>query len=635
MSPIYTISDYNMIKIDGTIGADTIAFTSANTWVEALGGANTITGTTGDNYITSGMGADTITVTTGHNTIDAGGGANTITATIGNNHITTGDGADTISVTTGLNRINAGSGANTITATIGNNHITAGDGADTITTSGSTGGTNTVHAGNGANTVTTGAGNDIVTSGHGADTITTAAGDDTITIKGGIDTIAAGAGNDTLIADLSLATGAVSLSALAGTAAAGYAGNISGLGVATFAGVENFEITSGVFNDTITTGDGTDVVHAGGGDDIVNLAGGDDEAIYTMSANETSEGSRALDVYQGGEGHDTLTLVFTKEEWDNLDKQQIKNYKQHLNDGKSDDPFNFNFGLEVSEFEALNVIVKGSAVADAYRAEFTNFLTNGSFEDGAPDGTWNRTAVRDLPGWEATNGFRVWRDGTQDIKASDGKFFLELDKSNNNKKIDAYSSTLTTQDGQPYTLEFDLAKVGGTNDGTNQVELFVNDAFRGVFKPIKTEFNTFSVTFDGTGSDTIKFQEPVGKSNGKGGLIDNVRVVGNNPFATGNVLDNDTDGFEILSVHAIDGQSTNASMTAEGLYGSVQIDANGKFIYLQENLDATSPDFGSPNEPIKVFDVFIYTVVDDFGATDTATVSIEITGTSIGDFLNM
>jgi hypothetical protein len=67
----------------------------------------------------------------------------------------------------------------------------------------------------------------------------------------------------------------------------------------------------------------------------------------------------------------------------------------------------------------------------------------------------------------------------------------------------------------------------------------------------------------------------------------------------------------------------------------VQIDANGKFIYLQENLDATSPDFGSSNEPIKVFDVFIYTVVDDFGATDTATVSIEITGTSIGDFLNM
>jgi hypothetical protein len=619
--------------IDGTVGADTIAFTTKSTTVNAYEGANTITGTTGNNHIIAGIGADTISVTTGHNTIDAGGGVNTIVATTGDNLITTGDGADTITVSTGDNTIHAGGGANTITASSGNNTITAGDGADTITTSGSTGGTNTVHAGNGANTVTTGAGNDIVTSGHGADTITTAAGDDTITIKGGIDTIAAGAGNDTLIADLSLATGAVSLSALAGTAAAGYAGNISGLGVATFAGVENFEITSGVFNDTITTGDGADVVHAGGGDDIVNLAGGDDEAIYTMSANETSEGSRALDVYQGGEGHDTLTLVFTKEEWDNLDKQQITNYKQHLKAGKSDDLFNFDFGLEVSEFEALNVIVKGSAVADAYRAEFTNVLTNGSFEDGAPDGKWNRTDVRDLPGWEATNGFRVWRDGTQGINASDGKFFLELDKSNNKK--DAYSSKLNTQSEQPYTLEFDLAKRGGTNDGTNQVELFVNDASRGVFKPIETAFNTFSVTFDGTGTDTIKFQEPAGKNNGKGGLIDNVRVVGNNPFATGNVLDNDTDGFEILSVHAIDGQSTNASMTAEGLYGSVQIDANGKFIYLQENLDATSPDFGSSNEPIKVFDVFIYTVVDDFGATDTATVSIEITGTSIGDFLNM
>jgi VCBS repeat-containing protein len=125
-------------------------------------------------------------------------------------------------------------------------------------------------------------------------------------------------------------------------------------------------------------------------------------------------------------------------------------------------------------------------------------------------------------------------------------------------------------------------------------------------------------------------------SDGVGGLIDNLRVVGNNPFATGNVLDNDTNvGFEILSVHAINGQSTNATMTAEGLYGSVTIAADGSFIYMQDNLAANSPDFGSSNNPIEVFDVFIYTGVDQFGATDTATVSIEITGTSIGDFLTM
>jgi VCBS repeat-containing protein len=401
---VVSIDGEEVIEVGGdeiitrNAAADTIVFTSTNTTVEAGDGANTITGTSGNNLISAGIGADTITVTTGHNTIDAGsgintitamsgnnqitagdgadtitltsgnnkinagGGINTIAATTGNNSITTGDGADTITVSTGNNTIHAGSGANTITASLGNNTITAGDGADTITTSGLAGGGNTIDAGNGANTVTTGAGNDTVTSGNGADTITTGAGDDTITVKGGIDTIAAGAGNDTLIADLSLATGVVSLSALAGTAAAGYAGNLSGLGIATFAGVENFEITSGDFNDTITTGDGTDVVRSGAGNDTVNLAGGNDEAIYTMAEN-----TGASDVYQGGAGVDTLTLEFTEAEWLSVGVQaDIANYIafQAANTGVANSAvFQFTaFDLSVSEFEALNVIVDGVAL---------------------------------------------------------------------------------------------------------------------------------------------------------------------------------------------------------------------------------------------------------------------------------
>jgi Ca2+-binding RTX toxin-like protein len=395
--------------ITGSEAADTIVFTSDNTTVEAGDGANTITGTSGNNHITAGIGADTITVTTGDNTIDAGsgintitamsgnnqitagdgadtitltsgnnkinagGGINTIAATTGNNSITTGDGADTITVSTGDNTINAGGGANTITASSGNNTITAGDGADTITTSGLAGGANTIDAGNGANTVTTGAGNDTVTSGNGADTITTGAGDDTITIKGGIDTIAAGADNDTLIADLSLATGAVSLSALAGNVDAGYAGNISGLGIATFAGVENFKITSGTFNDTITTGDGNDVVHAGAGSNTVNLAGGNDEAIYTLASNYGE-----TDVYQGGAGNDTLTLEFTKEEWQNSAVQDgIAGYQAHLASGSSD-PFVFASGLTVSEFEHLSVRIGDGDTTDMTVAPVEDVI---DFED--------------------------------------------------------------------------------------------------------------------------------------------------------------------------------------------------------------------------------------------------------------
>jgi hypothetical protein len=308
--------------------------------------------------ISSGDGADTITVTSGNNTINAGGGANTIVATSGINVINTGGGADTITtggVAGGGNTINAGDGANTITTGAGDDTITGGNGADTITTGA---GNDVVHAGDGANTVTTGAGNDIVYSGVDTDTITTGAGDDEIHIKGGTDTIAAGAGNDTLIADFSAATGAVSINTLAGNVDAGYAGNISGLGIATFAGVENFEITSGGFDDVITTGDGTDVVHAGGGSDIVNLAGGDDEAIYTMGANVG-----ASDVYKGGDGVDTLTLEFTEAEWSDEEVQsEIARYQEHLIDDSAD-TFIFGSSLEVSEFEHLSVrIGDGDAV---------------------------------------------------------------------------------------------------------------------------------------------------------------------------------------------------------------------------------------------------------------------------------
>jgi hypothetical protein len=394
--------------INGTDAADTITFTATSTTVNAGEGANTITGTSGDNEVNAGGGVDTISLTSGDNTILAGAGANTITATLGNNEITSGDGADTITVTSGNNTINAGGGANTIVATSGINVINTGDGADTITTGGVAGGGNTINAGDGANTITTGAGDDTVTGGNGVDTITTGAGndvvyggngantittgagndtvysgididtittgagDDTIHITGGTDTIAAGADNDTLIADLSLATGAVSINALAGTVAAGYAGNISGLGIATFAGVENFDITSGDFNDTITTGDGTDVVHAGAGSDTVNLAGGNDEAIYTMAAN-----TGASDVYQGGSGVDTLTLELTTAEWFSAAVQtDIANYlafqAAHTDPitGEADNAvFQFTaFDLSASEFEALNVLVDGVMLDPTHEA---------------------------------------------------------------------------------------------------------------------------------------------------------------------------------------------------------------------------------------------------------------------------
>ncbi len=178
-----------------------------------------------------------------------------------------------------------------------------------------------------------------------------------INIKGGTDTIAAGAGNDTLIADFSAATGAVTISALTGAFSAGYAGTVSGLGVATYAGVENFEITSGRFNDAIITGDGADIVRSGGGSDTVMAGGGVDNVVYTMALNATAD----VDNYTGGNGVDTLTLEFTAAEYLIQEVQDdIAEYLAFLADNTNlnSEVYKFTaFKLSATEFETLKVFV--------------------------------------------------------------------------------------------------------------------------------------------------------------------------------------------------------------------------------------------------------------------------------------
>jgi Ca2+-binding RTX toxin-like protein len=270
------------------IGADTINLKAGDNIIISDAGANNITVTGGDNFISTGLGADNITATDGDNFISAGDGANAITVTSGNNIIITGKGADSITtagfLNSTINVINAGDGANTITTGAGEDHITGGIHADTIT---SGAGNDTVFAGDGANTITTGDGNDLIYTGKDVDTVSAGTGNDTIHIYGGTDTISAGTGNDTLIAHFGSATLAVSINALTGdaTEATGYSGNISGFGVASFLGVNNFNITSGVAADTITTGAGADVINGGAGADI--LTGGEGADMFVIAAGDT------------------------------------------------------------------------------------------------------------------------------------------------------------------------------------------------------------------------------------------------------------------------------------------------------------------------------------------------------------
>jgi VCBS repeat-containing protein len=255
---------------------------------------------------------------------------------------------------------------------------------------------------------------------------------------------------------------------------------------------------------------------------------------------------------------------------------------------------------EASGNVVLNDVVTGST------GDSGNVLVNGSFEDGHQVGPGGIDYPGSLPGWTSVQGsFEVWGTGFLGNIASDGIAFLELD---NGGGRDAYSSNLTTDVGREYTLAFDLAQRNGTSSVSNQVEFFVNGVSLGVFTPPSTTFSTFTVTFIGSGSDIITFQEPAGANDGLGGLIDNLRIA-----ADADVFITAVDGDAGLVGQEVDGSNGGEFILQSD--GSYTFSADGDFDHLGAGESATTS--------------VTYTVTDD-GGSSTTTLSVTVEGENDG-----
>ena len=107
-------------------------------------------------------------------------------------------------------------------------------------------------------------------------------------------------------------------------------------------------------------------------------------------------------------------------------------------------------------------------------------------------------------------------------------------------------------------------------------------------------------------------------------------VVGD-ALATGNVLSNDLDADDALSlgetraVSSVNGQITNVGSSIVGTYGSVVINADGTYTYTLDNNDVDTEALITGQV---VNDNFSYTVMDAHGATGETTLSISIAGTT-------
>ena len=143
-----------------------------------------------------------------------------------------------------------------------------------------------------------------------------------------------------------------------------------------------------------------------------------------------------------------------------------------------------------------------------------------------------------------------------------------------------------------------------------------------------TDTETVTVTITGTND------RPVASLDINTG--DEVTEAGMNPFntpfggdgtATGNVLTNDTDvdTSDILNVASVNGLSGNVGIAVQGTYGSVVIGSNGIYTYTLNDAD---PDTNALAQGEAASDVFTYEVSDGNGGTDTASLTIIITGTN-------
>jgi large repetitive protein len=88
------------------------------------------------------------------------------------------------------------------------------------------------------------------------------------------------------------------------------------------------------------------------------------------------------------------------------------------------------------------------------------------------------------------------------------------------------------------------------------------------------------------------------------------------------VLANDSDlENDPMTVTAVNGNPANLGIAVAGTYGTLTLNANGSYTYVANNADSLA-------EGVKDTDSFTYTVADGNGGTDTASITIIITGTN-------
>jgi Ca2+-binding RTX toxin-like protein/carbon monoxide dehydrogenase subunit G len=296
-------------------------------------------------------------------------------------------------------------------------------------------------------------------------------------------------------------------------------------GGVTFAdtGVTELSITGGTGNDTITGMAGVDHLYGGAGNDT--LVGGVGADIL-----DGGTGTDTVD-YSASSGGVTVNLGNAGAQSGGDAAGDVLSNFENITGSAFNDTLIGDTGANVLTGGAGNDVLIGGGTG--------NLLVNGSFEaNHIAAGSWAPTAT--LAGWTAASGdFETWNHLTisgQTYTAPDGVQSIELDSG---MGLDSFYQDVQTVSGAQYALAFDAAMRAGAPSSTGTIQVFWNGNLIDSFDPTSTSWATHSYTVTGDGgSDRLTFSEVAADNDSLGGLIDNVRLVGNDILDGG--ADNDT-----------------------------------------------------------------------------------------------
>ncbi|NMF99635.1 cadherin-like domain-containing protein [Aromatoleum toluolicum] len=301
-----------------------------------------------------------------------------------------------------------------------------------------------------ADTYLTGTGSsDNLNGGSGADTLYGGSGNDTLSGGAGADLLDGGADNDKLV---------------------GGSGNDTLLG--------------GTGNDTLVGGSGNDILDGQAGSDSLNGDSGNDTLIFTLN----DGGIKAVDIYTGGSGVDTLRLEMTTQQYlaNALGIQaELARFIQHMstvardpvtgevaNGAAQDFTFKFTDGstLKVQMTEKLEVKI-GLTVIDLHKPFTLSGTTAATGVDGHEDEPYTVTMNQLLDGFHDLDGDTLNVSGLTSSNGTvtdnhDGTYTITPSQNYNGPVTLSYNVVDGNGGSTAASLKYNLAVVDDAASGT-------------------------------------------------------------------------------------------------------------------------------------------------------------------------